>query len=62
MLLVDENTPRYLWPMARVTDSYPGKDGRVRIVQVKTRSSTLMRPIDKLCLLETADPESDIAE
>jgi hypothetical protein len=39
VLLVEQHTPRSLWPIGRVTETYPGNDGLVRSVQVKTRSS-----------------------
>jgi hypothetical protein len=55
VLLVDENSPRCLWPLGRVVEAYPGKDGFVRTVQVKTARSILIRPVDKLCLLESLD-------
>jgi len=39
--------------MGRVAKVVPGRDGFVRTVEVKTRASTsLVRPIQKLCLLE----------
>ena len=41
------------WPLARVTKVYPGKDGFVLVVQVKTRSSTYHRSITKIAPLLT---------
>ena len=39
--------------MGRVIKTVPGRDGLVRTVVVKTgTSTTLVRPIKKLCLLE----------
>ena len=52
VLLVDEKTPRNLWPLARVTEVKQGKDGLVRTVKVKTKTSELLRPITKIVLLE----------
>ena len=50
---------RNSWPMARVTEVYPGGDGLVRSVklQIATRdpngkTAQLVRPISKLVLLE----------
>ena len=54
LVLIAEDTPRNLWPLARVLEVYPGDDGLVRSVKVKTRSTTLVRPVTKLCLLEAA--------
>ena len=35
VLIVDKNLPRYRWNIGRVTEVYPGRDGVVRIVDVK---------------------------
>jgi hypothetical protein len=53
VLLVEEHTPRNLWPLGRISDVFPGRDGLVRSVQVTTRSSGFVRAINKLCLLES---------
>ncbi|CAB3992107.1 Hypothetical predicted protein [Paramuricea clavata] len=54
VLLVDENLQRGHWPLGRVTKVFPGKDGLVRIAEVKTKN-VLKRPIQKLCFLEVDD-------
>ncbi len=51
-LLVDHNAPRGQWPLARVIEVMPGRDGRVRTVKVKTASGELVRPVSQICLLE----------
>ena len=43
------------WLLGRVTKVFPGKDGLVRTAEVKTKNSTLLRPISKLCLLEESN-------
>lgn len=55
IVIVVENSPRSQWPMARITETYAGPDGYVRSVKVKMRSSFLIRPIHKLCLLEEVE-------
>ena len=55
VLVTNENTPRNLWPLGRVIEVFPGKDGFVRSVRVKTMTSSLIRPVDKLCLLESIE-------
>ena len=52
VLVKNDQTPRHHWPLGLVVDTYPGKDGKVLSVQVKTRAGLFHRPIDKLCLLE----------
>ena len=51
VLIGDETAPRCSWLMGRVLETYPDKHGHVRSVKVKTMTSTLIRPITKLCLL-----------
>ena len=55
VLIVDNSRPRNSWQLGRVTSTMPGEDGLVRQVQVKTKTSTLVRPIAKLCLLLEPD-------
>ena len=56
VLLLDENLPRSVWPLGRVLEVYHNRrDGLVRSAKVKTRTSELVRPIDKIVLLETAE-------
>ena len=58
VLVVDTTSPRGEWPLGRVVELFPDKHGVVRIVNVKTKSGTLKRPITKLCVIVKAD-ESD---
>ncbi|XP_076294560.1 uncharacterized protein LOC143215865 [Lasioglossum baleicum] len=51
VLVRDERTPPAKWPLARVTDIHPGKDDVTRVVTVRTATTTLKRPIVKLCRL-----------
>ena len=39
------------WALGRVTEVFPGKDGLVRCVNVKTKCGILKRPVYKLALL-----------
>ena len=52
VLVIDENMPRGKWPLGRIVKTFPGNDERIRVVEVKTKNSTLIRPIRKLVLLE----------
>ena len=54
VLIPEENTPRSLWPLALVKEVVKGRDGLVRSVRVRTRTTELVRPIAKLVLLESA--------
>ncbi|XP_034081069.1 uncharacterized protein LOC117552007 [Gymnodraco acuticeps] len=51
VVIIDENAPRNTWLLGRVVKTLPGSKGLVRSVLVKTKTSTIERPITKLCLL-----------
>ena len=51
VLVIDKDTPRSKWNMGIVEEVYPGSDGLVRSVKVRTSSGTYDRPITKLTLL-----------
>lgn len=38
VLILHENTPRNHWPLGLITQVYPGADGLVRTVEVKTQA------------------------
>ncbi|XP_071582300.1 uncharacterized protein [Temnothorax nylanderi] len=59
-LLRSETTPPTKWPLARIEELFPGDDGQIRVVKVRTAASTLTRPVSKLVLLPDCDaPESE---
>ena len=47
--------PPCKWPLGRIVETYPGSDGLVRVVQIKTATTTLTRPIAKISLLPLED-------
>ena len=53
VLLVDPGNLRGRWQMGRVINVFPGKDGVVRSVRVKTYPGAYDLPISKLSLLLT---------
>lgn len=52
MLVVSPDTSRGNWPLGRVLEVYPGKDGHVRVAKIQVGEGTLIRPVTKLCPLE----------
>lgn len=46
VLALEPNLPRGHWPLGRIVETYPGKDGH-------TGAKTVVRPVHKLVLLET---------
>ena len=55
VILRHETTFSCHWPLARVTAVYPGQDGLVRVVMIKTATGHLKRPVVKLALLHRPD-------
>ena len=53
VLELDPNRKRSQWKMALITETYPGNDGLVRKVRMKTQNGEYERPIHKLCLIAT---------
>ncbi|XP_059217632.1 uncharacterized protein LOC131994772 [Stomoxys calcitrans] len=56
VIIKNEETHPARWPLARITDVHPGKDGLVRAVTVKTASGSVIRPINKICPLDNVPP------
>jgi len=55
VVLVMDNLPRNSWMLGRVTDVHCDRHGLVRVVTVQTKTSSLQRPVNKLCLLLEVD-------
>lgn len=55
VLIVDDSAPRNSWVTGRIIHTVPDKFGLVRQVRIKTKTSTLDRPITKICLLQEAE-------
>ncbi|XP_046555837.1 uncharacterized protein LOC124265090 [Haliotis rubra] len=51
VLLVDYNSSRGKWDLARIVEVFPGHDGVVRNVKVKTKNGQYQRSIQKCCLI-----------
>ena len=59
VIITDELSPPATWPLAIVSETHPGKDGLVRVVTVRTSTSTFVRPIVKLVRL-SPDEETSV--
>ena len=61
VMLKSERSPPLLWPLGRVAELHPGKDGVVRVVTVKTVSGLVKRSLTKVCVLpiETDNETND---
>jgi len=51
-LISNDCTKRLSWPLGRVIEIFPGKDGVIRVVRLVTESGQLIRSIQKLYSLE----------
>ena len=52
VLIMDDSAPRNSWIIGRITETMPDRNGLVRQVRIKTRTSALCRPVSKICLLQ----------
>lgn len=53
VMVMNEITPRRNWPLGRIVNTFSDKVGLVRTVEVKTSKNTYVRPIKRICLLES---------
>uniref|UniRef100_A0A1B0DDS7 Uncharacterized protein n=1 Tax=Phlebotomus papatasi TaxID=29031 RepID=A0A1B0DDS7_PHLPP len=51
VLVKNDQSPSTIWPMGRVIQTFPGIDQRVRVVEIKTSSGIIKRPISQLVKL-----------
>jgi len=51
VLLREDNLTPMSWRLAIISETFPGLDGHVRVVRVKTSSGKFKRPIHKLVVL-----------
>ena len=49
VLVVDDNLDRGKWNLGRVTEVFPGADGVVRNIKIKTKSGEYKRSVQKCC-------------
>lgn len=55
VLVHDHRFPRNMWTMGKVTEIYPGRDGKVRSCLIKTSRGNLRRPVQLLYNLEISN-------
>ncbi|XP_011869354.1 PREDICTED: uncharacterized protein LOC105562849 [Vollenhovia emeryi] len=59
VLVGDDTRKRVDWPLARVMDVIPGRDGQIRVVVLKIKNSLLRRPVQRVYPLEISHEESE---
>ena len=58
VLLSEQHQPRREWTTGTVTETYPGKDELVRVVNIRTTSGKFKRAVHQLWLLEGVDAKT----
>ncbi|XP_018396617.1 PREDICTED: uncharacterized protein LOC108774886 [Cyphomyrmex costatus] len=51
VLLREDKTPSLYWPLGRVTELYPGQDGIVRVIAIRTANGNYKRAVKNVALL-----------
>ncbi|XP_075154313.1 uncharacterized protein LOC142227952 [Haematobia irritans] len=55
VIVHEDNTPPQRWILARVIQLFPGRDGKVRVVEVKTKNGILKRAVHKIAVLPSGE-------
>ncbi|KAF2886303.1 hypothetical protein ILUMI_19870 [Ignelater luminosus] len=61
VILGNDNSKRGNWPLARIIEMYPGSDGVVRVVRLRTACGELVRPVQRCYPLEVTEPLPPLA-
>ena len=56
VLIREDGCPRLFWPLGLIIKVFPGRDGVIRAAEVKTKSSVVVRPVQRLHCLELGPP------
>lgn len=51
VMIVDNQLPRALWPVGKVSQVFSGPDTRIRTVEVTVKGKTYIRPVARLVSL-----------
>ena len=62
VILQEDNTKRGCWPLARIVEVMPAKDGVTRVVKVRTKDGEYVRPVTKLFKLEDNAMDNQAAD
>ncbi len=57
VVVLDESLRRNSWPLGIITQVFPGKDGTIRVVEVRTANGVYRRPVVKIGKLDLKTPD-----
>ena len=60
VIVRDDLLPPTRWPLARITATHLGRDGLVRVVDLKTEKSTFTRGVERLIYLPIEESDIDL--
>ncbi|GFS72425.1 DUF5641 domain-containing protein [Nephila pilipes] len=58
VLIGNDSKKRLFWPLAKIIELIPVRDGKIRTVKLKTQHGTVLRPIQRIYPLEIYSKES----
>lgn len=62
VVIQEQNLPPTKWKLGRIQETYPGEDGLVRTVLLRTGDGIFKRPITKLGLLLENEEDGENGE
>ena len=54
--ILKDLTPRKIWPLGRIVETFPGKDGSLRVIEMKKAYGTYVRPVAGLAHVLSDSP------
>ncbi|GFX19785.1 integrase catalytic domain-containing protein [Trichonephila clavipes] len=62
VLIGDDNKKRLFWPMVKIIELIPGRDGKIRTVELKIQHGTVLGPVQRVYPLEIRVNENCVTE
>ena len=58
VLIKEDNMPPMQWPLGRIEEIHPGRDGITRVISIRVSRGIIKRPVAKVCILPSEEPEA----